>query len=157
MVDSNHDSGKMPAEEHHMPLVIQASSAGYHGGNYAKITINERKVSTPLNSNIHSRGLHIVIMNPKTGETISAKVFDTYAHSEGFDKFITEEKFEEGSIVVAACKDECVTALTQDNRQWFADMGSKEIWDLQYRRAFAFIGIFGRRTCVEKRGILLHE
>ena len=30
-------------------------------------------------------------------------------------------------------------------------MGSLEIWELGFRRGFAFIGIFGKKTCSEER------
>ena len=36
-------------------------------------------------------------------------------------------------------------------------MGSREIWDLQYRQAFAFIGIFGEDKVTEKRGCQVEE
>ena len=51
---------------------------------------------------------------------------------------------------VAVCEDDCVTALSEPCKQWFADMGSKEIWKLTYRNGFAFIGVSGRNECNEK-------
>ena len=59
-------------------ILILAQSAGFNGGNYAKITINNTLILTKNNENDHSRGLHIVIMNPQTGKIESAQVFDTY-------------------------------------------------------------------------------
>ena len=46
--------------------------------------------------------------------------------------------------MVAACKDECVTNLTDVSKKWFADLGSEEIWNLKYRDAFCFIGKKGK-------------
>ena len=51
-----------------------------------------------------------------------------------------------GHIVVAACKDDCVTNLSTAGKKWFFDMGSKEIWNLGYRQGFSFIGINGQNT-----------
>ena len=64
------------------------------------------------NDHGHFRGLHMVVINPTNGKIETAKVFDTYITSEGIDDFITRE-MPEGWIVVAACKDECVTQLSQ--------------------------------------------
>lgn len=62
-----------------------------------------------------------------------ARIFDTYDEGEEFDQFIDECKVPEGFIIVAASQDECVTNLSGKGKQWFADMGSKEIWNLEYR------------------------
>lgn len=84
-----------------------------------------------------------------------AEVFDTYKTSEDFEKLvdISSTKFGEGSIVMAACMDDCVTSLSKKCKQWFADMGSKEIWNVEYRQGFSFIGILGRNKVNEKRAI----
>lgn len=81
-------------------------------------------------------------MNPSNGLIEYNQVFDTYISSEQFDRFI-EDDLPEQYIIVAACKDECTTKLSEKGRQWFSDMGSKEIWNLGYRQSFAFIGISG--------------
>ena len=60
------------------------------------------------------------------------------------DSFINSKRIPVGYIVVAACMDDCAANLSHTARQWFADMGSKEIENLRYRQGFAFIGIRGR-------------
>ena len=83
-----------------------------------------------------------------------AKVFDTYKDSDAFDTFIeTLAKIPVGSIIVAACEDECITHLSSKGKQWFIDMGSKEIENVEYRQGYAFIGKFGQTDCTEKRAI----
>ena len=58
----------------------------------------------------------------------------------------------DGSIVVAAGKDECSAAMNNVCKAWFADMGSAEIWNLEYRHSFAFIGTAGQKDgALEKR------
>ena len=40
--------------------------------------------------------------------------------------------------------------MSQKGKQWFKDMGSKEIENLKYRHGFAFIGVCGRLQAHEK-------
>ena len=133
-----------------MVIVVQAVSSGFEAGNMAEITINDKAVKMSPNKSYHFRGLHIVIINKRTGNVELARVFDTYKKGDSFDEFINRE-IPEGLIVVAACKDDMATNLSHEGRKWFGDMGSKEIWTLSYRRGFAFIGISGRTDCKEKR------
>lgn len=94
----------------------------------------------------------MVVINPANGKVSSAKIFDTYESSDRFDDFITNY-VPANYIVVAACKDDCVTNLSQKGKQWFAQMGSNEIWKLGYRQAFAFIGIGSGRGVNERRAV----
>ena len=131
-------------------LVIQASSAGYLGGCSARITMNEEPISFEQNAHEHHRGLHIAIIDPENGKVISKKVFDTYITSKRFEAFL-KLGIPPGSIVVAAGQDECAEQLSTYVKQWFADMGSKDVFQLEYRCAFAFIGINGKRQANEKK------
>ena len=136
-------------------LIVEASSAGFNGGNEACITLNGLPVYVEKNEHNHERGLHIVVFNPFLGMIESAKVFDTYQTSRGhdsFDAYITKH-IPEGHIVVAACKDECTTQLSEEGKQWFSSMGSTEIQNLKYRCGFVFIGISGRHEAIEKRAM----
>ena len=99
------------------------------------------------------KGLQIVIIDQDTHQVKLAKVFDTYESAAAFDDFIRGD-LEKGSIVAAACQDDCVSHLSQDAKNWFVyGMGSKEVTEIQYRQGFAFIGTFGSRTTFEKRAI----
>ena len=102
--------------------------------------VNNTLVEVEKNENNHYRGLHIVMIEPKTGNTEFAQAFDTYKNSTGLDKFIDEREIPEGHIIVAACQDDCATALSGSAKQWLADMGAGEIWNLGYREGYAFIG-----------------
>lgn len=123
-------------------FVVQVESAGFHGGNFAKIFIDDDPVDMALNENDNDRGLHIAVLNHLNGQIDIAQIFDTYKTSEALNAFIKSD-FNEGSIVVAACKDECSISLSDEAKLWFEQMGSKHIWDLTYRHAWAFIGILG--------------
>lgn len=101
--------------------------------------INNTLVEVNKNETGHYRGLHIVMIEPKTGSAEFAQVFDTYKNSTELDKFI-ERDIPEGHIIVAACQDDCATALSEKAKQWFADMGAIEIWNVGYREGYAFIG-----------------
>ena len=104
-------------------FVIQASSAGYIAGDFAKISINGEQVYVEKNELGHYRGIHLVVLNPFTGKVELARVFDTFHSSEVFERFI-RHIVPENYVLVAACKDECVTNLSQAAKQWFANLGS---------------------------------
>ena len=62
-----------------------------------------------------------------------------------------------GNIILAACKDDCVTNLSQKAKLWFQSLGSKEINKLKYRQGFSFIGVSGKEELIERRAIKLKE
>lgn len=113
-------------------ILVQALSAGFHAGNYAKITINNKPIDLQRNSSGHYRGLHVVCINPRTGEHEFAMVFDTYNYPMNFDSFIARG-IPEGYIIVIACKDDCITKLSHGAKRWLTALGSKEIAKLAYR------------------------
>lgn len=125
-------------------LVVKVDSAGYDadGGSLAVISLNGFIVKVESNENNHYRGLHIVIFNPVSGMVQWAKAYDTYKSVQAFDEFI-DNPIPAGYIIIAACMDECATNLSKQAKFWFSNMGSKEIADIEYRQAFAFIGISG--------------
>lgn len=75
--------------------VIQATSAGFEAGNAAQIMVNGVAIETGKNEHGHTRGLHVVVINPlgKTDNAIFmretvAQVFDTYRTSDYLEEFI---------------------------------------------------------------------
>ena len=129
--------------------MIQASSAGFNAGDSAEIIVNDVKVEFQPNEQNHYRGLHVAQLDPTNGKVIMARVFDTHSTSQGLEAFIKTVPV--GHIVVAACKDECASNLSQTARQWFVSMGSQEISRLQYREGFVFIGTNGIKEYREMR------
>ena len=90
------------------------------------------------------RGLHIVVINPGNGDVEFAKVFDTYNKPDDFLEWIGKVKspkntnyirweVPDGTIICAACKDDCVSKMTTMCKTFFSSMGSNEIWNLEYR------------------------
>ena len=63
-------------------LVVKVTSAGFTGGNFAEILINNLYVRMEKNVNGHERGLHLVVLNPTNGNIELAQIFDTYKSSE---------------------------------------------------------------------------
>ena len=117
--------------------------------------INDTEIKVKQNQMGNYRGLHLVLINPENGEVEFAQVFDTYRDNQSLANFILQAKrIPRGRIVIAACKDDCATKLAWNSRKWFADMGSEEIWNLEYRQGFAFIGVKGEILgCHEKRAV----
>lgn len=91
--------------------MIQAKSAGFEAGNFAQILLNGSEVKLQKNEQNIERGLHIVVVDPSNGEVQFGKVFDTYKSSHELDSFISSP-IDDGHIVVAACRDDCVTNLS---------------------------------------------
>lgn len=71
-------------------MVVKVDSAGFEGGNYARISLNDVPVEMALNENNHDRGLHIVTIHPASGKVKFAQIFDTYETSTKLDEFINE-------------------------------------------------------------------
>ena len=104
-------------------------------------------------ADVHRRGLHLVVIDPTNGRRTAAQAFDTYRSSASFHEFLDYYRIPYGHIVVAACKDDCVSKLSYRARRFFAEMGSVELPNLGYRTGWAFIGVFGMRTPLEKKAI----
>lgn len=150
-VAKKHSINLEQLEKENNLLLVQVTSSGFKAGNMAKIMINDKAVKMELNENSHQRGLHIAVLVKGGGQPKKARVFDTYKSSEELESFINSGDIKDGSIVVAACMDECVSSLSWEAKKWFSGMGSKEIWNLEYRQGFCFIGISGQTACFEKR------
>ena len=97
------------------------------------------------------RGLHIVVFDTQRGFILHSKAFDLYKSTVSFDDFI-RRPLADGNLVIAACKDDISTCLSDEAKTWFAEMGSKDIFKVGYRHSFAFIGTVGETTCLEKSG-----
>lgn len=85
-----------------------------------------------------------MVINPRNGKVIEAKVFDTYKTSFRLEGFLANH-IPEGSIVCAACKDECAKHFSPFGKNWFENIGSKEVYELGFRSGWSFIGIAGRK------------
>ena len=73
--------------------------------------INSVKIKFEKNENANERGLHIALINPYNGYLKSCYIFDTFGSSDEFEEFI-DNYVPTGFIVLAACKDDCVTSMS---------------------------------------------
>ena len=71
------------------------------------------------NENNHYRGLHLVVIDPKSGTIQLSRVFDTYFSSTQLENTIDEILDCDGFIIVVACKDECISQLSNKCKLWF--------------------------------------
>lgn len=149
-VESEEDDTSKKADTSNVSIIIQASSAGFSAGNYAKVLVNDKPVSFEDNENGTDRGLHVAVISPADGQVSQARVFDTYKGSMDLEDFIAFD-IEEGDIVVAAAKDDIATNISEKAKDFFKKMGSAEIGNVTFRQGFVFIGTNGQSGGVEKR------
>lgn len=76
--------------------------------------------------------MHLVVINPYTGFVEWAKCFDTYQYAMDLDNFIDNDIIL-NYIIVVACKDDMSRKLSDHSKMWLKDMGSDEVWNLEYR------------------------
>lgn len=89
-------------------IIVTAKSYNFNSQSKAKIMINNIAVKCRDNENGHTRGLHVVAINPLTFEITLAQIFDTFATGFKFDNLIKQKQFED-QIIIAAAEDDCST------------------------------------------------
>jgi len=130
---------------------IEAHSAGFLHGNYARVLINEKEVFTNKDA---GRGINIVALDFENHKVVFKGSYDTYADPNASVKMIADfkDKLPQYCIVVAAAKDEASSKLSKEVKGLFRDLGSKNISNLKFREGWAFIGVRGVKKSTEKRG-----
>lgn len=71
------------------------------------------------------------VVNPTTKKVIIHKAYDTFMSSEHLDSALESLPF--GSIVAVGVQDEGSRKLSKKAKQFFKDMGSKQISQLGFR------------------------
>lgn len=66
-------------------------------------------------------------------------------------------KLPKNAIVAISCKDECSRKLSGAVKGMMKQGGSKAISGLKYRESFAFVGVVGAKTAVEKKADIKHR
>ena len=127
-----YDNGQAVSMKGVGTFVISAESGGYDNGDFAKIMINNVPVEMQKNENDNFRGLHMVVINNENGHIETNQVFDTYDSSDKLDAFI-EKEIPDGHIIIAACKDDMCTKLSDKAKSWFKGIGMYMIHTLGYR------------------------
>lgn len=54
--------------------------------------------------------------------------------------------------MIVGVKDEASRSLSSEAKEIFGSMGSVEVFKLEFRQGWAFIGVKGQKKFVEKRG-----
>nr|CAB3265040.1 protein O-linked-mannose beta-1,2-N-acetylglucosaminyltransferase 1 [Phallusia mammillata] len=86
------------------------------------------------------RGLHLIVINPKSGQIKGSHIFDTFS-SKG-DSLLVEmltNGLDGEHLLVFAVKDEASLKLSQKSRKLLTDIGSKHVYHLKWRSLWAMI------------------
>lgn len=70
-------------------MIVYTLSSGFEGENEAIISVDNNPIIVKPNDSGNYRGLHLVLVDPKTYSMVFAKVFDTYKSSDDLEKFIS--------------------------------------------------------------------
>jgi hypothetical protein len=131
------------------PVEITVNSAGHNAGDFAYITVEGTDAST------HRRGYNLAVIDPTTGNVVSAAGFDTFANefeSQDMVDFITA--IPQGQIVAVAVKGDGAANLTAEAVEALGSLGGgidlRDTQDLSH----ALIGVKGapRGTALEASG-----
>lgn len=125
-------------------LKVVVESAGIRSGNQCHINVFEKQESK------NSRGMNMVVIDPQSGDVTLARTFDTFERSGPMEAELV--KIPAGHIIAVGIKDEGTRKLSGKVKQFFKDMGSKEIDQIKYRYSWAFIGINGGGMMQEQVG-----
>ncbi len=124
------------------PVDIEVHSAGAEGGKFAYVTVEQGR--RRVDASAHRRGYNIAVLDPRTGDLLEARGFDTWANpyeSQALARFLAGVP--EGYLVIAAVQEDGARHLTEEAVQALRSIGAGE--DLRGRegQAHAVIGVKG--------------
>lgn len=130
---------------------IEIFSAGYKAGSnnsYAEIKINGEEVVGKSSS---KRGLNVVVLNGPDHKIILNESYNTFTHKRDESARFAKDfaNLPEGSVIVAAVKDDAAANMRHSAKKIFANMGSQAIKKLAFKDAWGFIGIKGMKRSAE--------
>lgn len=115
---------------------INAESAGFNDGNFARVNANGNSI---LENG--KRGINVVTFDMTTAQFLENKHFDTFSSQEQADSLAFYIKSQDTTkIIVLAIKDEGSSALTDSAKSAIRSIGSSQIDQLQYRDSWVIIG-----------------
>ncbi|MGC8837574.1 MAG: interleukin-like EMT inducer domain-containing protein [Anaerolineae bacterium] len=135
------------------PVDIEVHSAGAEGGKFAYMTVERGRRRVDVSA--HRRGYNIAVLDPRTGDPVEARGFDTWANpyeSQALARFLAQVP--EGYIVVAAVQEDGARHLTEEAVQALWSIGAGEDMRGREGQAHAVIGVKGapRGTALEEVG-----
>ena len=90
------------------------------------------------------RGLHVVVLDPESGELMGVEVFDIFRFDRDSAKFAHMiDQIEEGNIVILAIYDEATLRMDEDGRAAIRKLGGVETLENKFGYAYGLVGIKG--------------
>lgn len=130
---------------------FEIRSAGFNDGNFASLKITNDMALTKESS---KRGMNIIALDGPAHKVIFQKTYDTNADKGASDEMVRDIKQAAvGSVIIATVRDEATQHLSQEAKNIFVKMGSKEIKNLGFQESWAFVGIItgGSRTVAAEK------
>lgn len=121
---------------------IEVHSAGAEGGKFAYVTVERGR--RRVDASAHRRGYNIAVLDPKTGDLLEARGFDTWANpyeSQALARFLAQVP--EGYIVIAAVQEDGARHLTEEAVHALRSIGAGEDMRGREGQAHAVIGVKG--------------
>jgi len=142
-------------EESQAGSSIEVFSAGYAAGkenSYAEIRINGDDVVSRKNS---KRGINVVALNGADHKIILNGVYNTSNRKKNeSDRLVKDlSSLPEGTVIIAAVRDDGARNLKHSAKKVFMAMGSQDIKKLGYKQSWGFIGVKGLKRYVEQSGV----
>ncbi|XP_008938574.1 PREDICTED: protein FAM3B, partial [Merops nubicus] len=111
-------------------------------GKLAKICFEDELLISEEKSNV-GRGINIAIVNYKTGKVTSTNFFDMWEGDHSGEMMAFIKNAPEGSLLLMVTHDDGSTRLKSDAKKLIEELGSKEIWNMNFRSSWAFIAAKG--------------
>ncbi|MBN1155338.1 T9SS type A sorting domain-containing protein [candidate division KSB1 bacterium] len=116
--------------------IINAESAGFNDGNFARIYANGNAILAN-----GKRGINVATFDMTNDQFLENKHFDTFSSQEQADSLAAYIKSQDTTkIIILAIKDEGSYALTDSAKSAIRSIGSSQIDQLQYRDSWVIIG-----------------
>lgn len=137
----------------HLPFRVRSGAASVIG---PWICVNGIDVMRSVLNNV-DRGFNIAVIDGSTGQAISHKYFDLYAHDDSeITKFLKEEVINrENAIVFATSYDDAAMRLGEEPRNILKKMQFSDVDQLKFRDNFIFVGGVHSRSVFQK--IVKHD
>jgi len=125
-------------------------SAGYDAGDIADFFIDDQLV--PIHGSEGRRGINVVVIDPGSQRVLSARSYDVWGDTTNQNSKLTSDltQVPPGHIVLVALKDSGMEKLTEDALDALAEVGCTLEERLEFREAYALIGVKGGKAVVER-------